>query len=189
MDDTLISKTGYTGERGIEIMMPEERGEEVWALLINCGVTPIGLAARDTLRLEAGLNLYGFEMDKNTSPLECNMGWTVSLKDPKRNFIGKRSFIEKKRKGEFPTLHGLMLDDKVIIRSNHAVYLDADRKTHGVVTSGSYSPSLKRGIALARIPPTNSRNCFVEVRGKEVIAKLGKPRFIQKGKNVFKEKI
>ena len=183
---TLVTTTGYTGEKGVEIMIDNEKANSLWQKAIQSGARPVGLAARDTLRLEAGMNLYGFEMDKMISPLECNMAWTVSLKDKKRNFIGKESFQLKKKKGGYPILKGLLFEDRSIVRSNQDIFMDEQKMVRGVVTSGTYSPTLKKSIALARIPPSDLKNCLAEVRGNVVKALVGEPSFVKEGKIVFK---
>ena len=187
--EMLVTTTGYTGERGIEIMLSHKKAKSLWAKVLNAGARPIGLGARDTLRLEAGMNLYGSEMDGNISPLECNMAWVVSLKDQNRNFIGKESFLKKKRKGDFFLLKGLLFEEKSIIRSHQKVYFDQEKKVTGIVTSGSYSPTLKKSIALARIPSINSKTCMTEIRGKVVKASVGLPRFVKEGRIIFKGNI
>ena len=184
-DEMLISKTGYTGETGVEVMIPSREVKNIWLQAVESGANPSGLGARDTLRLEAGMNLYGFEMNDEISPLECNMAWTVSLEDKKREFIGKKSFELKKEKGGFHTLKGLMFKDRSIVRTDHEVFLDNNKNTKGVVTSGTYSPTLKKSIALARIPPSDKRICFSELRGKMIEASIGKPRFVKEGKIIF----
>ena len=186
--DILVTKTGYTGEIGVEAILPHEKAKVLWSKAVGVGAYPIGLGARDTLRLEAGMNLYGSEMNQNTSPLECNMSWVVSLKDRERDFIGKEPYLKKKQEVGFPVLKGLVFKEKSIVRPNQRIYFKEDREKEGIVTSGSYSPTLKKSIALARIPPSNQKNCLAEVRGKIVSALIGEPRFVKEGKVVFKEK-
>ena len=180
-----VSKTGYTGEIGLEVMLQHEKAKTFWSKALLFGAEPVGLGARDTLRLEAGMNLYGSEMDESISPLECNMAWAVSLRDKNRYFIGKESFIKKKSKGDFSLLKGLVFDEKFIVRSHQEVFFDQERTIKGVVTSGSYSPTLKKSIALARIPQTDKRNCTAEIRGKIIKANVGQPRFVKEGKIIF----
>ena len=184
-DGTLVTTTGYTGEKGVEVMIDNEKANSLWQKAIQSGASPVGLAARDTLRLEAGMNLYGFEMDENISPLECNMAWTVSLKDKERNFIGKDSFELKKKTGDYHLLRGLLFEDRCIVRSNQEIFFDEKKSQRGVVTSGTYSPTLKKSIALARIVPSDQEKCFAEVRGKIFTAAIGQPRFVKEGKIVF----
>ena len=166
---TLVTTTGYTGEKGVEIMIDNEKANSLWQKAIQSGARPVGLAARDTLRLEAGMNLYGFEMDKMISPLECNMAWTVSLKDKERSFIGKEAFELKKKNGDHDLLKGLLFEDRCIVRSNQEIFFDEKKSQRGVVTSGTYSPTLKKSIALARIVPSDQEKCFAEVRGLSLI--------------------
>lgn len=187
VDGMQVSKTGYTGERGVEIIIPNELTEDFWNKVLDAGALPIGLGARDTLRLEAGLNLYGSDMDEDISPLECNMEWTVSLKNKNREFIGKESFLNKKKRADFHVLKGLLFNEGAIVRSNQEVFFNDRRIPNGVITSGSYSPSLKKSIALARIPTTNLKTCVAEVRGKRVEALIGSPQFVKEGKLIFKE--
>ena len=187
-DKILAVKTGYTGEKGFEVILPNYQSEMFWERLLNAGVKPIGLAARDTLRLEAGMNLYGFEMDKSISPLECNMAWTVSWLDEERNFIGKDALLKRIEIDSHHELVGIMLDERTILRNGQKLYLDEEKELEGVVTSGTYSPTLKKPIALARLPRKNNKICFTEARGKLIKAKIGSPKFINKGKEVFKEK-
>lgn len=187
VDGMQVSKTGYTGERGVEIIIPNELTEDFWNKVLDAGALPIGLGARDTLRLEAGLNLYGSDMDEDISPLECNMEWTVSLKNKNREFIGKESFLNKKKRADFHVLKGLLFNEGAIVRSNQEVFFNDLGVPRGVITSGSYSPSLKKSIALARIPTTNLKTCVAEVRGKRVEALIGSPQFVKEGKLIFKE--
>ena len=187
VENALITNTGYTGEKGVEVMLPHSEAKVLWKKALYFGAKPIGLAARDTLRLEAGLNLFGSEMDNTTSPLECNMGWTVSLEDRNRNFIGKKPFLKKKEEGNFPVLKGLVFEEKSIIRDEQEIYFDKEKKIKGLVTSGSYSPTLKKSIALARMPFTKSKTCTAETRGKIIKASIGTPRFVKEGKIIFKD--
>jgi aminomethyltransferase len=183
--DTFIAKTGYTGELGFEVILPDEEAKVLWQEAVSAGAKPVGLGARDTLRLEAGMNLYGFEMNESISPLECNMGWTVSLKDSERKFLGKEAFLAKKNSDDSLILVGLLLEERAIIRAGHEIYLDSKKTIKGVVTSGTYSPTLKKSIALARIPKLNKGICYTEVRGKLLEVKIGKPKFIKEGKFIF----
>ncbi len=185
-DQRLITTTGYTGERGLEIITSHEDAGYLWNKALLAGVSPIGLGARDTLRLEAGMNLYGFEMDERTSPLECNMAWTVCLEDKERDFIGKDSYL-RRTKEDFHVLKGLVFKDKCIVRSNQEIYFEDKTLVKGVVTSGTYSPTLKKSIALARIPISNLKKCLTDVRGKEIKASIGSPRFVREGKIIFKK--
>lgn len=179
-DDWLIGRTGYTGEDGVEVMLPVEQGIRLWQQLRDAGVAPAGLGARDTLRLEAGLNLYGQDMDETTSPLVSNIGWTVAWNPPERNFIG-RTAIEAQRGNAEEKLVGLVLEDKGILRHDQKVITNAG---DGVITSGTYSPSLEYSIGLARVPKGATGECQVDIRGKLKKARLVKPPFVRKGKDL-----
>lgn len=179
-DDLLIARTGYTGEDGIEIMVPNEQASSLWQRTVLSGAFPCGLAARDTLRLEAGLNLYGIDMDETTSPFSSNLGWTVSLEDPNRNFIGRTALENQLEQGIREQLVGLILEEPGVLRNHQKVWLNNGQK--GEVTSGSFSPSLKRGIALARIPNGVFKSAFVEQRARKIQVSIVKPPFISRGK-------
>ncbi|OGT27088.1 MAG: glycine cleavage system protein T [Gammaproteobacteria bacterium RIFCSPLOWO2_02_FULL_42_14] len=162
-DHCVIAKTGYTGEPGVEIMLPIDFAIDAWKKLIAHGVQPCGLGARDTLRLEAGLNLFGADMNENTSPLISNLSWTVSFKDTARNFIGRDALLTEKQIGVHQQLVGLVLESKGILRNHQKVKTDAGE---GEITSGSFSPTLNKSIALARIPVTSTKKVLVERRGE-----------------------
>ncbi len=174
----LIGRTGYTGEDGVEIMLPADAGVTLWADLLAKGVVPAGLGARDTLRLEAGLNLYGQDIDESTNPLESNMGWTVAWEPIQRQFIG-RAALENKRAGVAQKLTGVVLEDKGILRHGQQVETNAGP---GVITSGTYSPTMEYSIALARVPKNASGDCQVDIRGKLKKARFVKPPFVRRGK-------
>ena len=176
--DWLIGRTGYTGEDGVEIMLPVDQGLALWDALLKAGVKPAGLGARDTLRLEAGLNLYGQDMDETTSPLVSNMGWTVAWEPAERAFIGRYA-LQGARAGPSQKLTGIILEDKGVLRHDQAVQTDAGS---GVVTSGTYSPTLQRSIGLVRVPMDASAECSVDIRGAMKKARLVKPPFVRKGK-------
>ena len=178
----LIARTGYTGEDGAEIILPGEQAEELWQRLFDAGVKPTGLGARDTLRLEAGLNLYGNDMDEDTTPWEAGMGWTVALDDPGRQFIGRDALEQQKTKGH-PQLSGLMLDGKGILRAHQKVFAEGGE---GETTSGSFSPTLGQSIALARLPAGTSGQVEVEIRNKRLPAQVVRPPFVRNGKSVYK---
>lgn len=176
-DDTLIARTGYTGEDGFEIMLPDTRAEALWAELCSLGVEPCGLGARDTLRLEAGLNLYGLDMDESISPLECGLRWTVKLSDD-RDFVGRGS-LERQLANGLPSQQvGLILDGKGVFRSGHVVRTG---QGDGIVSSGTFSPTIKRSIALARVPPGSSGDCEVIIRDRACPARIVKPPFVRNG--------
>lgn len=181
--DWFIARTGYTGEDGFEITVPDSDAEAFWHALIAEGVAPCGLGCRDTLRLEAGMNLYGSDMDETISPLEANMGWTVDLKDEDRDFIGKAAILAQKAAGVQQKLVGLVLEEKGVLRSHQRVIIPGVGE--GVITSGSFSPTLKLGIAMARVPAATTETALVELRKKEVPVKVIKPSFVRNGKQVF----
>ena len=178
-----IARTGYTGEDGFEITVPDAEAEAFWQALIAEDVAPCGLGCRDTLRLEAGMNLYGSDMDETISPLEANMGWTVDLKDEDRDFIGKAAIVAQKAEGVKEKLVGLVLEEKGVLRSHQKVIVPGVGE--GIITSGSFSPTLKLGIAMARVPAATADTALVELRKKEVPVKVIKPSFVRNGKQVF----
>jgi glycine cleavage system T protein (aminomethyltransferase) len=177
--DWFVARTGYTGEDGFEIILPESKASEFWEALAGAGVKPIGLGARDTLRLEAGMNLYGTDMDESTSPLISNLGWTIAWEPEDRNFIGRDKIAAEKSAGVQQKLVGLVLEDKGVLRGHMKVICEAGE---GEITSGSFSPSLKQSIALARVPASIGDTCEVEVRNKRLKAKVVKPVFFREGK-------
>jgi aminomethyltransferase len=188
-----IARTGYTGENGVEIMLPQAEAPALWDDLLAAGVKPIGLGARDTLRLEAGMNLYGHDMDETTSPLSANMGWTIAWEPADRQFIG-REVLEQQReafkRGELHKLTGLVMTERGVLREGLRVqctFTDGS-VADGVITSGTFSPTLKHGIALARIPASphaDIDHCEVDIRGKLIPVRLVKPGFVRLGKQVF----
>lgn len=171
------ARTGYTGEKGLEILMPNPQAVEFWQALIDQGVMPCGLAARDTLRLEAGLNLYGHDMDEAVSPLECNTNFAVDLKDEQRVFMGKSAYIQLKQRGTFRRQIGLMLANGGILREGQRVFCD-DRDI-GVITSGGYSATLKSSVAMARVDHPIEHAC-VEIRGQRLAVNVVPLPFIGK---------
>lgn len=176
--DMFIARTGYTGEDGFELMLPADRAIDVWQALIKVGVTPAGLGARDTLRLEAGMNLYGQDMDEEVSPLDAGLTWTVALNDT-RDFVGKAALQEHGQKMQFL---GLVLEEKQgILRSHQTVQTPYGS---GIITSGTFSPTLQRAIALARLPLQTKigDQVMVEIRNKLVPARVVKAPFVRQGK-------
>jgi len=175
--DWFVARTGYTGEDGFEISVPADQASELWQALLASGIKPCGLGARDTLRLEAGMNLYGQDMDESVSPLESALGWTVAMKD-ERDFIGRSALQAQKDAGVQQRLVGLVLEDKGILRLGQTVSTPEGR---GITTSGGFSPTLERAIAFARIPIGSATECRVEVRGKPLRARIVKPPFVRQG--------
>ncbi|GMG87842.1 glycine cleavage system aminomethyltransferase GcvT [Biformimicrobium ophioploci] len=182
--DWFAARTGYTGEDGLEIMLPEEDAPGFWRALADKGVAPCGLGARDTLRLEAGMNLYGHEMDDDTSPLCANMGWTITWEPANRDFIGRKALEAQKAEGVKEKLVGLVLEGKGVLRAGQKVVVDGVDGT-GIITSGTFSPTLGHSIAMARVPVEAGDNAQVEMRNKLVDVKVIKPAFVRNGKKVF----
>jgi aminomethyltransferase len=180
VDQYFIASTGYTGEDGYEIMMPAEEAEALWNKLNAAGVAPCGLGARDTLRLEAGMNLYGQDMDETVSPLDAGLAWTVSL-NTERDFVGKAALVANGQQKQFL---GLILLDKGVLRGHQKVMT---AQGDGEITSGSFSPTLQQSIALARLPlgVAIGDEVQVDIRGKLLKAKVTKPVFARNGKAVI----
>lgn len=183
-DGWLIARTGYSGEDGFEIMLPAAAAAACWAALAAAGASPAGLAARDTLRLEAGLNLHGHEMDEDVSPLEANLGWTVSWEPAARNFIGRAALAELRARGDYQVLTGLVMTQPGVLRAGQLVRLPGTTET-GVITSGTYSPTLGHAIALARVPQVEARQALVDLRGRQAPVRIVRPPFVRHGKKVY----
>lgn len=179
--DMIIARTGYTGEDGYEIMLPAPQADALWRKLLAAGVKPAGLGARDTLRLEAGMNLYGTDMDETTHPLESGLAWTVAWEPADRDFIGRQPLEALRQKGSPRAFVGLVLNDKGVLRGHQQVF--AAGKAVGEITSGTFSPTLGQSIALARIAAPVSDAVEIEVRGKRLRATVVKPPFVRAGKS------
>ena len=162
-------------------MVPENDASALWTRLLEEGVKPCGLGARDTLRLEAGMNLYGSDMDETISPLEAGLNWTVAWKPEERDFIGRAAITAQKEAGVKNKLVGLVLEGKGVIRNHQKVIVEGIGE--GEVTSGSFSPTLSQAIAFARVPTETGDKCKVEMRGKLLDAKVVKPPFVRNGKS------
>jgi len=182
VDDWFFARTGYTGEDGFEIILPAAEIVGLWTALEHAGVKACGLAARDTLRLEAGCLLYGQDMDESTTPLESGLGWTVSWEPMDRDFIGMGALLSQKQQGVERKLVGLILEDKGVMRTGQRVVVP--NRADGIITSGTYSPTLEKSIALARVPVETGEQVMVDIRGKLVPARVGKPRFVKNGQPV-----
>jgi aminomethyltransferase len=178
-----IARTGYTGEDGLEIMLPDDEVVPFWQALLAAGVRPCGLGARDTLRLEAGMNLYGAEMNEAVSPLEANMGWTLAFEPDSRQFVGREALEKQRAQGVQSKLVGLVLEQRGVLRAHQRVLVEGIGE--GEITSGSYSPTLECSIALARVPLATGDSASVEVRGKQLPVKVVKPPFVRNGARVF----
>ena len=182
-EDVLIARTGYTGEDGLELVVPEKKSVHLWKRFVEKGARPCGLGARDTLRLEAGLNLYGSDMDETTSPLVSNLAWTVSWTDPERDFIGRKVLKEDIDAGAKHRLVGLVMEEPGVLRNHQKVFVDEDGV--GEITSGGFSPTLGHAIALARVPVNAATTGKIERRGKHIPVTFVKPPFVRHGKKVY----
>ncbi|GAA5191965.1 glycine cleavage system aminomethyltransferase GcvT [Ferrimonas gelatinilytica] len=184
--DLFIATTGYTGEAGYEIVVPQEQAPALWQALLEAGVKPAGLGARDTLRLEAGMNLYGQDMDESVNPLAANMGWTIAWEPSDRDFIGREALAQIKAEGT-DKLVGLVMTDKGVLRAGLSVFFtDAEgNEQQGVITSGTFSPTLGHAIAMARVPKGIGEQAEVELRKKRVAVQVVKPCFVRNGQKAF----
>ncbi|MGE6808836.1 glycine cleavage system aminomethyltransferase GcvT [Pseudoalteromonas nigrifaciens] len=180
--DLFIATTGYTGEDGYEIVVPKEQAADLWQQLLDAGVAPAGLGARDTLRLEAGMNLYGLDMDESVSPLAANMAWTIAWEPQSRDFIGRDVLVQQRADQSTDKQVGLVLEEKGILRSGSKVIVDGGE---GVITSGTFSPTLGYSVALARVPRSTGDTAQVEMRKKLVTVKVVKPGFVRNGKSIL----
>lgn len=180
VDGWTIARTGYTGEDGVEIMLPGTEAVALWNDLAGAGVKPCGLGARDTLRLEAGMNLYGNDMDEGVSPLMCGMGWTLVFDN--HEFIGKAA-LEKQQANGHSVQVGLVMTGKGVLRGHQKVVTAAGE---GEITSGTFSPTLGHAIALARVPQGTAGKVQVDIRGKLHEVDVVRPPFVRNGKSVFK---
>ena len=176
-----IARTGYTGEDGFEIVLDANKAIHLWEKLDAAGVHPCGLGARDTLRLEAGMNLYGNDMTEETSPLESALSWTIAFEPEDRDFIGRSVLDKQKLDGVKTKLVGLLLEGRGVMRSHQKVITEFGE---GEITSGGFSPTLQRSIAYARIPKKAKGICQVEIRNKQLDAKITKLSFVRNGKAV-----
>ena len=192
--DWFVARTGYTGEDGVEVIMHGDDAPAFFELLKSHGVKPAGLGARDTLRMEAGMNLYGHDMDETINPYECNMGWTLALKD-ERDFVGREALVSKRQQSKDNNTAmkqvGLLLTTRGVLREGMTVTINqgTDNEQTGVITSGTFSPSLKNSIAIARVPASLSDNDNVQVdlrgKGKFVDVRVLKLPFVRNGKQQF----
>jgi aminomethyltransferase len=177
--DWFLARTGYTGEDGFEIMLPVSQAGDFWRALAAAGISPCGLGARDTLRLEAGMNLYGSDMDEETSPLEAGLGWTVAWEPAERQFIGREALEVLRDDSNKRRFVGLLLQGRGVLRDHLKVF--SGEQEVGEITSGGFSPTLERSIAFARLSPDTGESCEVEIRNKRIPAKVVKPPFVRKG--------
>ncbi len=189
----LVARTGYTGEDGLEIILPEADALDLWQSLLAKNVSPIGLAARDTLRLEAGMNLYGSDMDESISPLSANMAWTIAWEPAERKFIGREKLEAEKTSGTKQVLVGLVMEGKGVLRAHQKIIIEGAGE--GEITSGTFSPSLGHAIALARMPASalvgiasgaiGKDKVKVEIRKKLMPVKVVTLPFVRSGKACF----
>ncbi|KJY94615.1 MULTISPECIES: glycine cleavage system aminomethyltransferase GcvT [Pseudoalteromonas] len=180
--DLFIATTGYTGEEGYEIVVHNDGAADLWQKLLDAGVRPAGLGARDTLRLEAGMNLYGSDMDETVSPLAANMAWTIAWEPEERDFIGRAAITKQRAEQSTDKLVGLVLESKGVLRGGSKVIVEGGE---GVITSGTFSPTLGFSVALARVPRSIGETAQVEMRKKLVDVKVVKPSFVRNGKSII----
>jgi len=174
-----VARTGYTGEDGWEIMLPVAAAAAFWSALRAAGVAACGLGARDTLRLEAGMNLYGNDMDEQRTPLESGLSWTVAFEPADRNFIGRAALQAQRAAGVASKLVGLVLEERGVLRSHQKVLVDGIGE--GELTSGTFSPTLQRSIGFARVPAATGERVAVDIRGKLLAARVVKYPFVRNG--------
>ena len=175
-----VSRTGYTGEDGFEIMLPASEIAAFWNALKATGVKECGLGARDTLRLEAGMNLYGNDMDENVSPLESGLTWTIAFEPSDRDFVGRGALEAQRKAGVMRKLVGLVLEDRGVLRGHQRVV--APDIGEGELTSGTFSPTMERSIGFARVPAATGNQVQVDIRGKLLPARVVKYPFVRNGK-------
>jgi aminomethyltransferase len=180
----LLARTGYTGEDGFEIMLPLAEAGQLWQGLAAVGVAPCGLGARDTLRLEAGMNLYGADMDEQISPLEAGLAWTVAWEPSERQFIGRAALESQRDDPHKRRFVGLLLKGRGVLRNHQKLFVG--NQEVGEITSGGFSPTLERSIALARVAPALGESCEVDMRGRRMPVQLVKPPFVRNGKVCIK---
>ena len=178
--DWFIARTGYTGEDGLEILLPADQAPAFFNDLVGAGISPIGLGARDTLRLEAGMNLYGQDIHLSVSPLCANMAWTIAWEPASRKFVGREALEAEKAGGVQLKLVGLVLEERGVLRAHQVVRIA--NVGEGEITSGSFSPTLSKSIALARVPMATADRAEVEIRGKWYPVRVVKPTFVRQGK-------
>ncbi len=182
LGEWFVARTGYTGEDGFEVMLPADGAADLWNRLNQLGVHSCGLGARDTLRLEAAMNLYGSDMDETTHPLESGLAWTVAFDPPDRPFVGRARLESARATGGGQRQVALLLGDRAVMRSHQRVVTPFGE---GAITSGTFSPTLARSIALARVPAAAAvvgGTVQVEVRGKLLDAKVVQPPFVRQGR-------
>ena len=178
--ELFVARTGYTGEDGFEVLVPTDRTVDLWNRLLDAGVKPAGLGARDTLRLEAGMNLYGQDMDETVSPYEAGLAWTVAM-DEGRDFIGRAALEQQLASGNARQTVGLVMDEKGVLRHGQKVLTAVGE---GEILSGTFSPTIGKAVALARVPAGELGDVRVDIRGREVPVRVVKYPFVREGANL-----
>jgi aminomethyltransferase len=179
-DELFVARTGYTGEDGFEIIVPADAASALWQSLLDRDAAPCGLGARDTLRLEAGLNLYGSDMDEQTTPLESGLGWTVAWEPADRDFVGRDALLARNDESSRQRFAGLLLEGRGVLRNHQRVVVA--NVGDGEVTSGGFSPTLERSIALARLPAGDYDRAQVDIRGRLQDVRVVSPPFVRHGR-------
>jgi len=185
--DLFIARTGYTGEDGFEIVLPAQAAAEFWRRCLDAGIRPCGLGARDTLRLEAGMNLYGTDMDESTSPLVSGLAWTIAWEPSSREFIGRQALERERRETRRLRFVGLILAGRGVLRNHQRVVVSGH--ADGEITSGGFSPTLERSIAMARIPAGDYEAAQVDIRGRLLDVRVVKLPFVRSGKSCIDPEI
>lgn len=180
--NVFVAATGYTGEDGYEIALDASQAGKLWDSLIRAGVRPCGLGARDTLRLEAGMSLYGSDMDESTTPFSSALGWSVAWQPEDRNFNGREALAKEYKAGAGQKLCGFVLDEKGVLRNGQILY--RDDQSIGVITSGTFSPTLKKSIGFGRIDSDHQGDCEVQIRRNRLPVRLTGRVFVRNGKPV-----
>ncbi len=179
--ERFVARTGYTGEDGYEIVCANDQAEAMWRQLAETGIKPCGLGARDTLRLEAGMNLYGNDMDETQSPLESGLSWTVDFSNEQRQFNGRSALEKQQEQGLKYKFVGLILQGKGVLRAHQEVLVEGT-DLRGELTSGTFSPTMEQAIGFARVPVEAGDSCQVAIRKKLLAAKIVKLPFVRQGK-------
>ena len=179
-EEWYVGRTGYTGEDGFEIILPAGDAPGLWDMLLRSGIQPCGLGARDTLRLEAGMSLYGSDLSEEYTPLDSGLGWSVSMDDPARSFIGREALQRQGENHSFCTMTGLLLEGRGVLRAHQDVF--ADGEYLGEVTSGTFSPTLEKSIALARLSHIPATGIEGEIRGKRLPVRAVRYPFVRNGR-------
>lgn len=179
LEKWFVARTGYTGEDGFEIMLPEEQVAEFWQRLLDNEIRPCGLGARDTLRLEAGMNLYGVDMDTTVTPLECGMGWTVAWNPAERDFIGRKALEAQRLAGHHRRQIALVMRTRGVLRGHQPVLVEGE--VVGEITSGTFSPTIGCAIAFARVRDVPETGIEVEIRNRRHEVERVKAPFVRHG--------